>query len=1125
MSYIIHKIKMRVMKVNRLRFYLVAIMFLCSSIAFAQNMRVTGRVLNDESKPLSGVTVVVRGKSTGTQTNSAGDFSIEAAKGNMLVFTATGFKTQEVKVGDNLTIELSMEPIIGTLEDVVVTGYGTQKRKEVTGSVTTVNPKTFEHNPTTNVATVLQGNVPGLRVQQRTGQPGATPTISFRGGTEFGGGGTPLFIIDGVIVPSLYGLDINDVASIDLLKDAATTAIYGARAANGVVLVSTKKGKKGKAQVAYSYSNTINFIRRNPTEYLSGADYIRMNRLGLQARFRGDSLDQNTNAMNTDRGQLLGSWGWAVNSGWASPTGLYSTQLVNNANRKYLTDPNWKLLIDPNPFNPSQIDSILYTDLSAKDREAMILQQVNTSEHNLNFSGANEQGAYALSLGTVRDNGMIIGSSLKRLNMNFNGGLNIGKNLKITSNIGAYSVEQKLPYGSFADPEGGGAGGLLQRFVGVAPTVRYKNDTSSQVLPGPNDVTLGNPAYWSEIRQNSTNEQRFLGGINLEYTILPYLKLLTSGSGYYRFTNDNTFTKAYQLGNNGAFNNNRPASFSNARTMQYTTNAFLQFNKAFNGHTLTALAGTEFYEYRNYVNSGFAQGAPTDLVPWLTAATPPSLQGTTIINPAGASSNFNQWEKISSAIGRLNYTYRNRYLLTGVVRMDGSSRLKKGNYFGTFPGVSLGWNLHNEKFYAGSTLSKYLSAVKPRISYGVNGNINSLGYFATSQIYNSAGTYNGLGGTFVNSYINSDVRWERTNSLNFGADLGILNDRININVDYFVRNVFDKLAGLNISSQTGFTSFTTNLGQLQNKGVELAINARVIVPKRLDGFSLDLGANFFHVKSYAKKLPYNALPGNRTSGFLVWDPNNPGKQMYVGGLVEGERIGLDQVWAPKWDGIYTDATKISANSNVYNAFLPYTNKRIKQLGDAEWHQVYKNDTIDTRQFVFVGRTTPQYTGGFNLSSSYKGIRLYAGFDYAFGFVILNNQVVRGLSQVQGSQNGTTDILKTWSPTNPTGTMPRFYWANQGRNYATDASGNNPAANLWEKGDYIMFRELTLAYDVSPDILGKALSTRIKGLSFNVTGTNLVYFSGYSGNFPEFGGFDQGKFPLPRRLTIGVRATL
>lgn len=1110
------------------KYVLLLLISVLSTMVWAQTKRITGTIISgDDGKPLAGVTVSVKGKATGTQTNTTGQFTIEAAESDVLIFTYTGYAQEQVTVGASAIVSLTMKTEASNLGEVVVIGYGTQKRKEVTGAVSTVNTRAFEHTPTTNVATVLQGNVPGLRVQQRTGQPGTTPSITFRGGTEFGGGGTPLFIVDGVIVPSLYGLDINDIAGIDLLKDAATTAIYGARAANGVVLVTTKKGKKGKTQVTYSYSHTVNFVRKNPSEYLNASDYIRMNRLGIQARFRGDSLDNNVNAMNTDRNQLLGAWGWAVNTGWRGAEGLYTTQLLNNQNRHLLSNPKWKLLVDPNPFNTSQIDSILFTDLSATEREAMILQQVNTNEHNINFSGANDQGAYALSLGTVKDNGMIIGSSLKRMNLNFNGGLNVGKNLKITTNIGAYNVEQALPYGGFnnVDPEGGAAGGLLQRFVGVAPTVRYVNDTSGVQLPGPNDVTLGNPLYWSNLTVNNTNQQRFLGGINLEYTVLPFLKILASGSGYYQYTNSNFFTKAFQQGNGGALNTNRAASFSNTRTMQYTTNAFLQFEKRFNGHNLTALAGGEFYDFKNYVNSGFSQGSPTDLVPWLTASTPPSVQGTTIVNPAGASSNFNQWERISSVIGRVNYTYKNRYLLTGIVRVDGSSRLKKGNYYGTFPGVSAGWNVHNEKFYNGSFLSKYISSLKPRISYGVNGNVNSLGFFATSQVYNNAGTYNGFGGTYVASYINPDVRWERTNSLNFGADIGVLNERITLNVDYFIRNVFDKLAGLNISSQTGFSSFTTNLAQLQNKGVEIAVNAKIIEPKKADGFSLEVGANYFHVKSFAKKLPFNGLPGNRTSGFFVWDPKNPGQQIYVGGLVEGERIGLDEVWAPKWDGIYTDLTKITTDANVYNAFLPYTNKRIKQLGDAQWHQVNKNDTIDSRQFVKVGRTTPQHVGGFTIASGFKGIRLYAGFDYAFGFVILNNQIVRGLSQVQGSQNATTDVLNTWSPTNPGGTMPRYYWANQGRNYATDASGNNPAANLWEKGDYVMLRELTLSYDLSSQILGKYLANRIKGLSVNITGTNLVYFSGYSGNFPEFGGVDQGKFPLPKRLTIGVRVTL
>ncbi len=1106
--------------------FLTACLFTFFS-GYAQTKRITGKVSDEDAQPLSGVTVLVKGKTLGTQTNNQGEFSIDAASGETLVFSYTGFSTQELRVGSATSYSIGLIRKTDMLGEVVVVGYGTQTRREVTGAVTTVNSRAFENSPTTNVATVLQGNTPGLRIQQRTGQPGTSPSISFRGGTEFGGGGSPLFIVDGIIVPSLYGIDINDVASIDLLKDAASTAIYGARAANGVILLTTKKGKKGKSQVSYSFGHTTNFIRPNSSEYLSGADYIRMNRLGIQARFKADSLDNNTNAMNTDRGQLVGAWGWAVNNGWTSASGLYTTQLVTNQNRHLLSKTGWKLLVDPNPFNPSQMDSILFTDLSVKEREALLLQKVTTVEHNLNFSGANEQGNFALSLGTVKDDGMIIGSYLKRMNMNFNGGLNVGKNLKISTNINAYGVEQGLPYGGFGsvDPEGGAAGGLMQRYIGVAPTVRYKNDTSGAILPGPNDVTLGNPLYWSNLTINSTNQQRFMGGVNLEYTLLPYLKLLVSGSGYYQYTNNNFFTKAFQQGNNGAFNTNRTASFNNSKISQYTTNAFLQFNKNFNGHVLTVLAGTEFYDYKSYVNSGFSQGAPTDLIPWLAASTPPSVLGTTIINPAGASSNFNAWERITSGITRVNYSYKNRYLFTGIVRVDGSSRLSRDNYFGTFPGVSVGWNAHNESFYQKAGISKYITSLKPRLSYGVNGNVNSLGFFGTSQVFNNAGTYNGFGGTYVASYINSNVRWERTNSLNIGADVGFWNDRIMVNADYFIRNVFDKIASLGISSQTGFGGFTTNLGQLQNRGFEIAVNAKLIEPKKVDGFTLEAGVNIFHVKSYAKKLPFNGLPGNRQGTFQVWDPKNPGQLMQVGGLVEGRRIGLDEVWAPKWSGIYRSAGEIAKDAGVFNAFLPYGNKRIKQLGDASWHQVNKNDTIDSRQFVYVGRTTPQYMGGFNLAASYKGFRLYAGFDYAFGFVILNNEIVRGLSQVQGSQNSTTEALNTWTPNNPNASLPRFYWANHGRNYATDASGNNPAAQLWEKGDYIMLRELTVSHDLSSKILGKYLKNKIKGLSINLTGTNLTYITGYSGNFPEVGGFDQGKFPLPKRLTFSIRAIL
>ena len=1111
------------MKPVYLKIGFALICFFFSAMTQAQNKRISGRVLTgDNNQPLAGVSVTVKDKNIGTQTNANGEYLIDASTGNLLVFSYTGYATQQAKVGETATIDVVLKQDISSLDEVVVVGYGTQTRKTLTGAVSTVNSNAFAHSPSTNVATALQGTLPGLVVRQSTGQPGSSPSISFRGGSDFNGNGTPLFVVDGIILPSLYGLDMNDIASIDLLKDAASTAIYGARAANGVVLVTTKKGKKGKSQVTYSVSHTTNYIRRNSTEYLTAAQYISMNRIGLRSRYLGDSLDNNTNAMNTDRGQLLGSWGWAVSSGFTSPVGLYTTQLLSNQNRKYLNDPAWNLLVDPNPFTAGQIDSILYKEIDVRTRENMILQQNSTVEHNLNFSGANDLSNFALSIGTANDQGMVIGSFLKRWNMGFNGGLNIGRNLKVNTNLSAYTVNQALPYN---DPAGGAAGGLMQRFIGVAPTVRYYNDTSGIELPGPNDATLGNPNYWSKLFVNSTNQQRFLGGINIEYSILPYLKLLASGSGYFLYTNNNFFTKAFQQGNGGAFNTNRSASFNNTKDIQYTINAFLQFNKDFKGHNVTVLFGPEFFDFKRYVSSGFSQGAPTDLIPWLTASTSPSVIAGTIVNPAGASSNFSAWERLSSLIGRINYSYKNRYLLKAIVRYDGSSRLSSSNFYGVFPGVSGGWNLHNESFYKNSVVSKYISTIKPWIAYGVNGNINPLGFFATAQVYNNAGIYNGNGGTYAASYINPNLRWERASSLDIGVDLGFIKNRITASVNYFRRNVYDKIASLGISAQTGFSGFTTNLAQLQNRGVEGNVNALVIAPQKAEGLSLSVGGTFATAKTYAVKLPFNGLPGNRQSTFQVWDPNNPGQLIQVNGLIEGQRSGLDEVWAPKWSGIYGVNADISKDANVYNAFLPYNNKKVKQTGDAQWHQVFKNDTIDSRQFVYVGRTTPQVTGSFYANAGFKGLHLYAGFDYATGFVILNNEIVRGLNQVQGSQNSTVDVLKTWSTSNPAGTLPRYYWANQGRNFATDASGNNPAADLWEKGDYVMLRELTLSYDLPLGLLQNTLQNKIKALSFYFTGTNISYFTPYSGNFPEVGGVDNGKFPLPRRLTLGARITL
>jgi TonB-linked SusC/RagA family outer membrane protein len=1129
------------MRSYTLKWGLLVASFLFYLTAWSQTKTITGLILDETTgAALSHATVEIAGKHTAVETNESGAFTISAAPGDLLQVSYAGYSPKSVTIGTLNQLVISLTAAASSkLDEVVVVGYGTQKRREFAGSSASLNQLATKFNPSSNVGTALQGAIPGVLVRQQTGAPGSTPNIIFRGGTGFDGSGSPMVVIDGVIVPSLYGIDMNDVEDIQVLKDAASTAIYGARAANGVILVTTKRGKKGRTQVQYSVKQTYNYYRSIGENYLDAADYIRMNRLGIRARYLADSLVGGNFA--SDKGQLNGGWGWAFGSTFGSAGGgLYTTQKVNDANRKYISDPAWKLMIDPNPFYPAVMDSILFKDLSAVEREKMIVQNQPTTQHSLSFSGANDQGSFALNLNALKDNGTIIGSQLKRLNMNFNGGLNVGRNLKLTLNTSAYTVNQTVPYrepgfsGVGTDVLSAGTGGLLQRFVGVAPTVRYTNDTSGAILPGPNDVTLGNPLYWSQLYVNNTNEQRFTGSLGLDYSLTSYLKFIANGSGFMRYGNSNSFTKSYIQGNGGSLNTTRPASFSNYKDIQYTYNGFLQFNKDFNGHNLTVLGGGEFTEYRRYTFNGSGQGAPTDIVPWVTASQTPTVINGALAYPGRAWSDFPYWERIASAIGRLNYVYKERYFVNGVVRYDGSSRLDPSNYYGLFPGIAAGWNLHNESFYRNSKLSNYISSIKPRISYGVNGNLQNFGndYFPTAQVYDNAGVYNGLGGTYASGYINPNVRWERTNSLNFGADLGFFNNRITVITDYFIRNVFDKLANLTISSQTGFTGYTTNLSQLQNRGFELSFNAKALLPQNTNGVSLDVGGSFYAVKSYAIKLPFNGLPGNRTglNGYNpieVWDPANPGQTKFVRGLVEGQRIGMDEVWAPKWAGIYTSQSQLTADANVYNEFLPYTTgigKRFKQLGDAQWYQVYKNDTINSKQFVFVGRTTPKASGNFYFNAGYKGLHLYTAIDYAYGFVIVNNEKLRGLNQVQGSQNSTKEVLKTWTPTNTSATLPMYYWANQGRNFATDASGNNPPANVWEKGDYAMLREVSLSYDFQQALLGKVLRDKIKGLSIYVSGNNLWYLTKYSGTFPEVGGFDEGRYPLPRRVTLGAQIT-
>lgn len=306
-----------------------------------------------------------------------------------------------------------------------------------------------------------------------------------------------------------------------------------------------------------------------------------------------------------------------------------------------------------------------------------------------------------------------------------------------------------------------------------------------------------------------------------------------------------------------------------------------------------------------------------------------------------------------------------------------------------------------------SALSDVVSTLKTRLSWGQNGTLAS-GDFGTVQQYYNLGLYNGIGAYGQTNFVNPLLNWEKTTTLNFGVDVGLLRNRLTVIADYFIRDVYDKLQSIAIPGWTGFTSYQTNLATLQNRGFELELRGNVLRPKDENGLSLDVSGNISHVKTFAQKLLDNGLERNRQGAVRVFDPATKSYQ-WVGGLQEGYRAGSDQIYAPIFDGVYKTQGDLDARAKLLNTFLPTTNKRLKQLGDARWRDLDGNDTLDTRDFVYVGRTTPTIVGGFSTALGWKGFSLFGQFDYALGFVTMNQIRMRGLSQVQGSQNSPVDI--------------------------------------------------------------------------------------------------------------------
>lgn len=1074
--------------------YLVFLLFFSLPLlTFGQEKTITGTIVSaSDNIPLPGATIVVKGKSLGATSDFDGKYSILANKGDILVFSYIGYTTTEITVNSQTVIDVVLAENAGVLDEVVVTGYGKQSRAKLTTSVSKLDTRILETSSRSNAGTALQGIIAGLRVTNTTGQPGATPQIVLRGGTNFNGTGSPLILVDG-IPSSFYALNSDDIESIEVLKDAAATAIYGARSANGVILVTTKTGKVGKSSINYKYKYSVN-NERNDQQYIGAEDHINYNRQSI-AWFREVSGNP-------------GAFGAFLNGNQSAGTGNnttndpFTTQLLTSSNQYLLNQAGWNSI--PDILNPTQ-EILFYDNKDVGDR---IYQDSEIKDHYLSFDGGNESGTYYLGLGLLDNDGLILGSGFKRYSGKFSGSYRINDNLKVNSNIlYSHSNLSRSPLGSDDT--------VFRRFQGQASTQRTFDTNpdgtmSDQYAVGQNQ-SFGNPLYYQDKFVRKNLEQRLAASFGVNWNVLNDFTIAVTGSHFSINSHNESFNKAYRVGSTqGPLRTAREASVSLTRTIRNQLTGTINYNKNFGSHNVNALIGAEYFKDNVFNTSAGTRNSPTDLIQTLNAGAEAN----------GIPYSFDSEFVLSSVFGRLLYDFDDRYLFNFSFRNDGSSRLGN-NKFDFFPGASFAWNLHNEAFFEKSSISNIVNRFKPRFSYGVSGNQDVLSNYGVYGSYGSQGVYNGQTG-YANSGLSTpNLLWEKATTFNAGLDISLFDNRLTLIADVYSRDINDKLASLTLPYYTGFSSILTNNGTIRNKGYDLQLNADFI---RNQDLTWSFGATFTKNRNYIQKLPENDNDLNRQGGTLIWN-SDTAQEEWVGGFQEGQRSGHDLIVAFEQAGIYATQTEADADNAITDNFVPGASRNQRWAGDVKWVDQNGDGVINNLDRKVIGRTTPDFFGGFTNNITYKNFNLFVKTDFATGHLVWNHMRNKGYAQTQGNLAQPVEVLDSWTPSNTNADWPRFVFVNGSKNVwrgneSSSSLQNFGNANFWEKGDYLALREVTLNYNIPTGNFNDVIKT----LNVYLTGTNLHYFKSMSGDTPEVGGVQYGQFPVPKTFTLGLNVT-
>ncbi|HEU5148473.1 MAG TPA: TonB-dependent receptor [Chryseosolibacter sp.] len=970
---------------------------------------VSGAITGEDNEPLPGVNILVKGTNDGTTSDFDGKYTLQVPDENaVLVFSFIGYETQEIRVGTQTTINVSMVPDTKTLQELVVVGYGEVEKRDITGAVAQVKSEELQAVPVYNVEQALKARAAGVQVTQNSGRPGGRIEVRVRGGNSMIGDNQPLYVVDGFpITGGIEFLNPSDIESIDILKDASATAIYGARGANGVVIITSKRGaagQKGRVEVSSFY--------------------------GVQ--------------QDTKRYDLLDAKQYAV---------VANEWLKNGGQAPY--------------FNVDEVQN------PGTDWQDVVLRSAPVQDHTISFSGSSEKTRYSLSGNYFDQEGIIINSGVKRGSVRLNLDHEVNNWLKTAVNLNLSRREEL----SVPVDNGYRGSAVLSAAASAPPTLPVYDEnglpTEIEKAYSFGSSDMRNPLVFAE-RQTRALSNTFVGNTSFEIKLTDELKFKTLLGLEYVHTLTDAFTPIIYENDRGSASQRSDYrnSFLNENTLNYT--------KTFNDvHDLNVVAG---YTYQTNMSRNFSLGVSgfsnnTTRHYELAAA---EVIGT-------PSSGISEWV-LASWLGRVNYSFNDKYLVTASVRADGSSRFGANNRWATFPSVALGWRVSDEAFMQDIAL---ISDLKLRASYGITGNTALSPYQSLDRMSAVRAVYGNQSpviGFSPSGISNADLKWETTAQTDVGIDLGILDNRVRITADYYKKNTTDLLASVPLPPSVGFGSILRNIGEIENRGFEFSVGADLVATTKL---RWDVTASF---------------------------SANKNKVIELAGGSDILSAGQLSAWS---------STNIAREGEPIASFYGYLEDGYTDAGFIKYKDLDGNGVVNSLDRVILGNPLPDFFYGINTNLSYQNFELGVFVEGVQGNEIFHATVGTHGNSFQRGSNQFADVYGNyWTTDNPD---PNAKYPK-----VSAATGIDISDRLIEDGSYLRIKSLRLAYNIPFAKWGIPTFSRAQ---IYVSGTNLFTFTDYTGLDPEVStkgvdgsnvatrleiGHDQSGYPNAKTYAVGLK---